>query len=237
MDRQFKARPLLYLFALPLLALLCGLGFWQLQRLAWKTALIDSHRALQQLPPIQTDLSHPLFGLEDFYPVEITGTLDLTKAIGFFGRSVNGRQGEDVYAPVTLNDAQVLWVKLGLAAADYQIPETPVVFGALSRGQIYQGGWRGNPAFNPGNQPERDLWAVADPVAMSVHVGLETEATLPMLVELTQSLGARSPFTPNPTRDFLRNPHLSYAVQWFSFAALLLIFVLILSFPKRGKTP
>lgn len=235
MDRQFKARPLLYLFALPLFALLCGLGYWQLQRLAWKTSLIENHRLLQQLPPVQTDLSHPLFGLEDFYPVEVTGTLELTKAIGFFGRSLNGRQGEDFYAPLLLNDAQVLWVKLGLASS-YDGTDAPLAYGALPRGQVYQGGWRGNPSFNPGNNPERGLWSVADPLEMSAHVGLDAEATLPMLVELTQSLGERSPFTPNPTRDFLRNPHLSYAVQWFSFAGLLLIFVLLLSFPKRGKT-
>ena len=55
-----------------------------------------------------------------------------------------------------------------------------------------------------------------------------------MLVELTESLGERSPFTPTPTNTALRNPHLSYAVQWFSFALILLLFVVILSFPKRG---
>ena len=234
MNRQFTARPLLYALALPVFIVLCGLGVWQLQRLSWKLSLIEGHRALQNAAPIQTDLSHPLFGLEDFYPVEVTGTLDLSKAIGFFGRSVNGRQGQDFYAPLTFNDAQVLWVKLGLAP-DYETTDAPTAFGALPKGQIYQGGWRGNPSFNPGNDPERGLWAVADPVEMSTHVGLDSEATLPMLVELTESLGERSPFTPNPTLDFLRNPHLSYAVQWFSFAAILLIFVLILSFPKRGK--
>ena len=110
MNRQFTARPLLYALALPIFIVLCGLGVWQLQRLSWKLSLIEGHRALQNAAPIQTDLSHPLFGLEDFYPVEVTGTLDLSKAIGFFGRSVNGRQGQDFYAPLTFNDAQVLWV-------------------------------------------------------------------------------------------------------------------------------
>ena len=107
----------------------------------------------------------------------------------------------------------------------------------LPRGQLYGGGWRGNPAFDPGNQPERNLWAVANPEEMSSAVGLDPELTLPMLVELTESLGERSPFAPNPTNNALRNPHLSYAVQWFSFALILLLFVLILSFPKRGDTP
>ena len=40
---------------------------------------------------------------------------------------------------------------------------------------------------------------------------------------------------PTPTGSELRNPHLSYAVQWFSFAALLALFVALLSFPRRPE--
>lgn len=233
MNRRFQPRPLMYLLALPCFALLCGLGAWQLQRLAWKQTLQASQAALNATPAIETDASHPLFGLEDHYPVVLTGTLDLSKAIGFFGRSLNGQSGQDFYAPLTLSDAQIAWVKLGFAPS-YDPADTPIAFGALPRGQVYAGGWRGNPAFDPGNQPERGMWAVADPAAMSLHAGLDPEVTVPMLVELTESLGERSPFTPNPTNNALRNPHLSYAVQWFSFALILAVFVLILSFPKRG---
>ena len=42
-------------------------------------------------------------------------------------------------------------------------------------------------------------------------------------------------FVPTPTGSELRNPHLSYAVQWFSFAALLALFVALLSFPRRPE--
>ena len=233
MNRHFKPRPLMYLLALPCFALLCVLGTWQLQRLVWKKALQESQATLNATPAIETDASHPLFGLEDHYPVVLTGTLDLGKAIGFFGRSLNGKTGEDYYAPLTLADDQIAWVKLGFAQG-YDAADAPVAFGELPRGQVYGGGWRGIPAFDPGNQPERDMWAVADPEAMSSHAGLDPQVTLPMLVELTESLGERSPFTPTPTNNALRNPHLSYAVQWFSFALILAVFVLILSFPKRG---
>ena len=239
-NRHFRPRPLLYILAAPCLALLCGLGAWQLQRLAWKQALLASQQALSVIAPIETDRSHPLFGLEDHYPVILTGTLDLSRSIGFFGQSLNGKSGEDVYAPLTLSDGQIVWVKLGLVEGRYDAATatataaSAVAFGTLPRGQIYAGGWRGNPAFNPGNQPERDMWAVADPEAMSDHVELDPFFALPMLVELTETLGERSPFTPTPTNTALRNPHLSYAVQWFSFALILLLFVVILSFPKRG---
>lgn len=233
MNRRFHPRPLLYLLALPCFVLLCGLGTWQLQRLAWKQSLLGDIQALNASAPIETDVSHPLFGLEDHYPVILTGMLDLSKAIGFFGKSLNGRSGEDFYAPLTLNDDQIVWVKLGFTAG-YETTDAPTAFGELPRGQVYAGGWRGHPSFNPGNEPERGLWAVADPVALSSHVGLDAEFTLPMLVELTESLGERSPFTPTPTNNALRNPHLSYAVQWFSFAFLLVLFVGLLSFPKRG---
>ncbi len=234
-NRHFKPRPLLIVLALPVFVLLCGLGVWQLQRLAWKLDLLAAQDLLNAALPIETDLSHPLFGLDDHHPVVLTGTLALGQTIGFYGRTLEGRQGQDFYAPLTLNDAQIVWVKLG-HAADYDTTEAPTATGTLPRGQVYAGGWRGNPAFNPGNAPERGLWSVADPLEMSTHVGLDPEFTLPMLVELTESLGERSPFRPNPTNPALRNPHLSYAVQWFSFALILALFVVILSFPKRGET-
>ncbi|MEC8275700.1 MAG: SURF1 family cytochrome oxidase biogenesis protein, partial [Pseudomonadota bacterium] len=81
----------------------------------------------------------------------------------------------------------------------------------------------------------RDLWAVADPAALSAHVGLDPEQTLAQLVELTQPLSTGGGFLPTPTGSELRNPHLSYAVQWFSFAALLALFVALLSFPRRPE--
>ena len=50
-----------------------------------------------------------------------------------------------------------------------------------------------------------------------------------------EALTAGGGFVPTPTGSELRNPHLSYAVQWFSFAALLVLFVALLSFPRRTE--
>ena len=75
---------------------------------------------------------------------------------------------------------------------------------------------------------------MADPAALSAHVGLDPEQTLAQLVELTEALTAAGGFA-TPTGNELRNPHLSYAVQWFSFAALLVLFVALLSFPRRPE--
>ncbi|MEC8037260.1 MAG: SURF1 family protein [Pseudomonadota bacterium] len=244
MNRAFQPRPFLYMLAVPCFALLCGLGVWQLQRLAWKKDLLAAQAAREATPALDIDSSHALVGLADFTGVRLSGDLDLSRFVGFFGRTANGRQGQDYYAPLTLADQQVVWIKLGWRETDPPISadantsastDTGLLSGTLPDGQAYRGGWRGNPRFDPGNQPERDLWAVADPAALSAHVGLDPEQTLAQLVELTQPLSTGGGFLPTPTGSELRNPHLSYAVQWFSFAALLALFVALLSFPRRPE--
>ncbi|MGB0745828.1 MAG: SURF1 family protein [Alphaproteobacteria bacterium] len=250
MNRAFQPRPFLYILAGPCFVLLCGLGVWQLQRLAWKNDLLAAQAAREATPALDIDSSHALVGLADFTGVRLSGDLDLSRFIGFFGRTANGRQGQDYYAPLTLADQQIVWIKLGWRETDPAIDanananatatatgaaETGLLSGILPDGQVYRGGWRGNPRFDPGNQPERDLWAVADPAALSAHVGLDPEQTLAQLVELTEALTTGGGFVPTPTGSELRNPHLSYAVQWFSFAALLVLFVALLSFPRRPE--
>ncbi|MGB0481907.1 MAG: SURF1 family protein [Alphaproteobacteria bacterium] len=244
MNRAFQPRPFLYMLAVPCFALLCGLGVWQLQRLAWKNDLLAAQAAREATPALDINSSHALVGLADFTGVRLRGDLDLSRFVGFFGRTANGRQGQDYYAPLTLADQQIVWIKLGWRETDPPISadantsvstEAGLLSGTLPDGQVYRGGWRGNPRFDPGNQPERDLWAVADPAALSAHVGLDPEQTLAQLVELTEALTAAGGFVPTPTGNELRNPHLSYAVQWFSFAALLVLFVALLSFPRRPE--
>ena len=45
------------------IAMMVALGVWQLQRMAWKNALLDDYAAAQGRPPIvfplQPDISHP----------------------------------------------------------------------------------------------------------------------------------------------------------------------------------
>ena len=47
-------RPRLWptLFTIPALLMMFGLGAWQLDRLAWKTALIDSFESRVSQPPV-----------------------------------------------------------------------------------------------------------------------------------------------------------------------------------------
>ncbi|MGB0822953.1 MAG: SURF1 family protein, partial [Alphaproteobacteria bacterium] len=178
MNRAFQPRPFLYMLAVPCFALLCGLGVWQLQRLAWKNDLLAAQAAREATPALDIDSSHALVGLADFTGVRLRGVLDLSRSIGFFGRTANGRQGQDFYAPLTLADQQIVWIKLGWRETGPETDtgtEAGLLSGTLPDGQAYRGGWRGNPRFNPGNQPERDLWAVADPAALSAHAGLDPE--------------------------------------------------------------
>ena len=65
MNRAFQPRPFLYMLAVPCFALLCGLGVWQLQRLAWKNDLLAAQAAREATPALDIDSSHALVGLAE----------------------------------------------------------------------------------------------------------------------------------------------------------------------------
>jgi surfeit locus 1 family protein len=165
-------------------ALMIGLGVWQLQRAKWKDGLLAQYARAQDLPPI-TWPTVPLH--DDQLPLfrHATGVcLRPVARHAIAGENLNGEPG---------------YVQIVDCAT-----------GAEGPGMSVEVGWSKNPNAKI-NWPGGPVSGVIAPdrhtrmrlVAASAPPGLE-------------------PSRP-PSLDSIPNNHRSYALQWFSFAAIALI--------------
>ncbi|MGH6895909.1 MAG: SURF1 family protein [Geminicoccaceae bacterium] len=205
------------------LAVLLGLGTWQLERLAWKRALIAEREAKLGSSPEILPAASDAWAAWDFRPAVVEGAFrhDLEQLFGV--AAIDGRLGHHVLTPLVRPDGAAVLVDRGWVPADRAHPAArrtgqlagPVHITGIAR---YRGddrpGW-----FTPDNQPARGHWYWYDLAALEAALGLEL---VPVAVEADA--------TPNPdglplggqTRTELTNNHLQYAITWYGLAAGLL---------------
>ncbi|HET9220993.1 MAG TPA: SURF1 family protein [Roseiflexaceae bacterium] len=207
----------------------CRLGIWQLDRLAQRraqNALINERMAQ---PAIALDGAQADPATLDYQRVEARGVYDPTQEIVLRNRALNGSPGVHVLTPLRLNggDTAVLvdrgWLPLELAqpAARLAYAEPPgpvVVQGVARRSQSASGGPQDPPL--PAGESRRDAWFRVDIPEIEQQVGYRL---LPVFIEQQPAPG--DPGLPRrvATGDLGEGSHLSYTVQWFSFAIILVM--------------
>jgi surfeit locus 1 family protein len=217
------------------LAVLLGLGPWQLDRLAWKRDLIALRDAQLAAPaaPLPADAAD--WRSWDFRPVVVHGEFrhDLEQLFGV--AAIDGQVGHHVLTPLVRSDGTAVLVDRGWVPADRAHPAArregqvagPLKVSGIAR---YRGSDRPS-WFTPDNGPDQSLWYWYDLPALEAALGLEL---LPVAMEADAS--------PNPgglpiggqTRTELPNNHLQYAITWYGLAAGL--FVIWISFGlARGR--
>ena len=106
------------------IAVLLGLGTWQVNRLAWKEALLTAideriHTAPRTLAEVEVQFAQ--FGDVDYEPVELSGTFDHAKERHFFA-TYEGESGFFVYTPLALPDGRRIFVNRGFVPYDDKNP-------------------------------------------------------------------------------------------------------------------
>jgi surfeit locus 1 family protein len=218
------------------LAVLLGLGTWQVQRLHWKGGLIAARAAQLAAPPAPLPATAADWRGWDFRKVSARGTFrhDLEQRFGAF--TVDDQFGQHILTPLIRPDGAAVLVDRGFVPADRAAVETrrqgevtgPVEVTGIAR---YRGadrpGW-----FTPANQPKDRIWYWYDVPALAQATGLEL---LPVVVEADA--------TPNPgglpiggqTRIELPNNHLQYAITWYGLAAALVGVYIAFCFEGGGR--
>src|SRR5271167_3433211 len=112
------------LFTIPAMILLLGLGTWQVQRLAWKTALIDQRSAAMAAPAMPVPETLPAAQLLDFHHVTVHGTFDHTKELYIGAFDPRGIEGYQIVTPMTLDDGNILLVNRGFVPGNHKDPAT-----------------------------------------------------------------------------------------------------------------
>ena len=186
-------------------ALFLALGVWQVQRLAWKTALIaevDMRLAAAAVPATSE-------GAPEYTRLTVQGRY-LARQILVKAVTEQG-PGAWVMTPMTTEGGWTLWVNRGFVpegeAAPPPPPEAEVT--GLSRDSQPGGG------FLRENAPSADRWFSRDVGAMSAASGIQTVGWF-----LDAESGGPLP-VPGLTVVEFRNSHLIYAATWFALALLL----------------
>lgn len=202
------------LAGLPVLALLIGLGTWQVQRLHWKTDLLARIAAAEAAPP------QPLGpALQPYRKVVATGRFDYGRE-ALLGVEVRGTAlGAHLLTPLLRPGAPVLLVDRGWVplerATGIERPEGEVsVTGYVRPGDKHT--W-----LSPADDPAGRRFYVFDPEAIGQALGLP--ATAPFGLVALAPAGAPPSALPAPAQHLPQpnNPHLGYAITWYGLAAAL----------------
>lgn len=213
-------------------ALMIGLGTWQLERLAWKTEIIRSAEAGLTAPPIDLPPGSELAAL-DFRHVSARGTYLNEAAIGFGLSAVGGEPGGRLVTPMRLDDGRIVLVDRGWLPEPLLPPRTPA--GLQPAGTVSIDGiarWRGNQAAGwmvPSNEPLKRRWFSWDIPALQAALGLDL---VPVEIVLERSEGPADLPKAQPVTIDLPNDHLGYAITWYGLAVVLLVIYIMSSLSK-----
>ena len=207
------------------------LGIWQLDRLEQRRAF--NARVLAQInqPPLvlQGDaLTMDLTNME-YRQVEVTGKYDLSHEVALRNQAWGNQLGVHLLTPLRIagSDQAVLvnrgWVPLEgsdyQSWAEYPEPGEVTVRGVIRASQSKPDyGKRSDPVPAPGEPPLK-TWYFANIEGISNQVPYPL---LPIYIQQAPDPAWNAlPYRTQPELDLTEGPHQSYAIQWFTFAAIL----------------
>ena len=230
--QPFKWQPnsKILLFALLLLPLLLGLGYWQLQRADEKQQILDQYNANRQLPPVSTVAELATVADLQYRPAWIAGAVDNQRTIILDNRVKYGRPGYEILQAVEIAGAdKKLLINRGWVPASLDrsvLPTIPEIEAEVQlRGFLYRT-LRGGYQLDDGvgrvlDWPSRVGW-----VTVERSEELFGEPFFAYQLRLnSDSAGALE--TGWVTVSVQPHKHTAYAVQWFAMALTLLILTII----------
>ncbi|WP_138465418.1 SURF1 family protein [Poseidonocella sp. HB161398] len=193
-------------------AILVGLGVWQMQRLAWKEALLAEIEARMELDPVALP-ADPDPVADRFRPVVLDGRYGEGLALVTVPAEGGGGVRLRVIRPLELEDGRRVLLELGKVS--------PEVIDSFQTLPVYRGSgilyWPDEvDVFTPERDKGGNVWYARDIPAMAAELGTEPLLVIARAGEKGNPLLV--PSEPDPAR--IPNNHLQYAVTWFGLAAV-----------------
>ena len=228
-------RPPLFatLCALVGIAVLCVLGSWQVQRLAWKTTLLDTmhieitkdatlvNLTAQDIP---RDVPSSFFKRGTF-----TGIFDDTKTLYFGPYNQEGVFVYHVYTPMILQDDHAIWVKRGYtlsndAQKSLSLKVNKAAVRVSGHMKPVRSGARLQKITGIKNQPNINKWHFVDLAQMNTTQGLRHGISDVVFIAESLPAGEGSDLNMNDAEIALpNNNHLQYASFWFAMSCALVV--------------
>ncbi len=226
--------PLTVLAGMALVVLL-GLGFWQLQRLSWKTALIREMEAGLAAPPLELAAAPADEGALAYRRARVRGVLRGELSFAFGLRREQGRPGYKLITPLELDGGVYLLVDRGWFPDTTPPDRLPARFRTQAPARL-EGVLVPLAPFRPASftpspdQAARRLYAL-DRASLQGWLGI---SLLPVLLMAEQSEPEDLLGVARVELRLPENPHLGYAITWFGLAGALGVFYVLMGL-RRGE--
>ncbi|MFZ5882863.1 MAG: SURF1 family protein [Chloroflexota bacterium] len=204
------------------------LGIWQLDRLEQRRAFNAQVASMRALPPLDLN-AETAASLEtmEWRAVTVTGEYDFANQVALRNQYHNSQYGYHLLTPLHFDGETVLvdrgWIPAdgNSAPADWRKYDEP---GAVTvTGQIRLG--QGKPAFGgvadalPADGSPLWMWNNADIERMALQMPYPI---LKVYIQPNVDPADETPPIPyQPEVELTEGPHFGYALQWFTFAAIL----------------
>jgi len=213
--------------------ILVGLGTWQLERRAWKEALIARVETGLAADPVAAPGpdAWPSLDLSDveYTPVEVTGVFDHAKEIHVVHTLVEPKGpargiGYQIFTPFRADAGWWVYVNRGFVPRENEDPATRGA--GQIEGETEVAGLLCAPSrrswFTPGDNVAGNAWFSRDPALFAAASGLPADAVAPYIIDarFDPDLPGGLPQGGETIVSF-PNSHLQYALTWFGLAAVL----------------
>jgi surfeit locus 1 family protein len=221
--------------ALAVVATCVGLGFWQLRRLEDRRAANAVIASARSAPAVTIRSAADVAVLAPSRRVLAQGTYHLEGEVIVYGRARNGVPGHHVVTPLALDDGSAILVIRGWVP--FRMDAAPVEEAAPIHRDVVVEGFLVAAESQGGSPPDAEgVVRSLDPGAIDRLLPFEVA---PLVLQLEEQRPPQpGPPTPVPPSELSEGTHLSYAIQWFSFAAIALVgAAALLRRDRRAATP
>jgi surfeit locus 1 family protein len=222
--KLFSFKP--FYISLVLILTTLVLGFWQLKRLVWKNALINTFYDLKSTPAVNIEKVE----IREFVKIKLKGTFNRNKKIFFPAKTYNGKAGMRLVSEFTSLDGNKYLIDEGWfdnSKYNYfknnndNFKDNIVGYIRYPRAPNF---------FTPKNNLLRNEWYTYD--LISINKFLLSKSNQIFFIKKT-NLNRESFLIPSSFHHQFRNNHLQYAITWFCMS--LAFFILFLVYLKKNK--
>ena len=215
------------LFTIPALLVLVGLGTWQLQRMQWKSEIINTFEERISDKAVAPPLKVTNIEKWRFKRVALMGKFMHQHEFAITGKTFEGTAGFHLVTPLQSTDGKITLINRGWIPERLRHrktrPETLTEGSVVVEGIIREDKKKGY--FVPENEPQNDVWLYinAEQMAAKSQVGPISNYYIDVLRgpgPYTLPIGASQSIN-------MRNEHLQYALTWYLLAISLLVIYVI----------